>query len=255
MAAPNDAEHHQSEQVKRAGCGGALLVAIAAVLLARGSLLRKPMVENKIPVVTAHVGAPIAEAIRTAGLKLDYTKHYDDAPVAIDYPVKLHYSDPEHPFDLPPARFVFLPQSAGIITGVETSPVLMYVDLHKAHEVALELMETLERAGWLLTQSYPTDYAAVEGVFRDNSLKPKIERLYGEWRLGTVTADIYVKKRRDVEAQFEGRDPKDLYLPSIDIFDPVLREELTKKVYERRQQKTGDFNRSLPLSAWVNEAR
>lgn len=213
------------------------------------------MTEKEIPVVRAHVGAPIVEAVRTAGLKLNYARHYDNAPVIIDYPVRVHYSDPQHPFDLPPTRFVFLPQSAGVITGVEMSPVQNYVDLRKAHEVALELMDALKRAGWTLTRSYPTDFEAVEKVFRGQLPSPKIERLYGEWKLGTVTADIYVKKSSDVGAELAHREPEELYLPSIDIFDPVLQEELTKKVYARREQENGDFNSSLPLSAWVGKQR
>ena len=213
------------------------------------------MSPTNIPVVKVRPGSAVSQVAAQAGLKLNYARLFDNSSIAIESPVQIRYDDPEHAFDLPPARFVWLPQRAGVVTGVEATPVLAYADLESAHKVALLVQERLSEAHWTPVSSFPKDLASAQRAFAKQPPGEEMSRIYSKWQVGPTTAEVYVKRHADTQAKAAGRAPTELYLPSVDIMDWALVKELDEKVFSRRRAVSGSINKSLPLSVWMNDQR
>ena len=205
------------------------------------------MASEEIPILQVKPGMSVAEVDRAAKLRLNYSSLSDNSAIVVDQPVRISYPDPDHGFELPPSRFVWLPQYAGTLAGIQTTTSLAYLDLKSAHETALVLMEKLRAAGWAAVETYPNDWATVERANNRKNPGDELRKTYGKWRLGTVTADVYVKEH----SNSPGALPGPQFLPGIDIMDWTLQDIIEKKVFARRQEVNGSVNKTLPLSEWV----
>ena len=79
------------------------------------------MSSQEIPILQVRPGMSVAEVERAAELHLNYSTLFDNSAIAMDRPVRVTYADRQYGFELPPSRFVWLPQRAGVITGIETT--------------------------------------------------------------------------------------------------------------------------------------
>ena len=249
-----------------------LLAAACLILLSSGGILAllsntdETMSEtpptaaqaDELPVVRAAVGTTLHRVRAASTYAFDFSGRDDNADFIIEKPVVFEYgggpADDSLWFRLPPTRFVWLAQDAGVVHSITTTPQLQFTDLDGAYRLAQRIAETIDATTWPRAESEPVTEAELRRIFADPETRETARLTLGLWQVGDV--EVYVElKRRFVagsnRAQAAGVD-EDSYLVQVGINDPGLSTRLTGRVYERREA-AGDRYQALPLSVWLDE--
>lgn len=212
-----------------------------------------PVPTNDSAILRVAVGQNIAAVERASGIVFHLDRLRDNSPVILEQVVSILYDDPNHGFQLPPTRFVMISQAAGIVTGVDTSPQLGFLDLAKAHDLAIVLRGQIETAHWEVVRAYPADLSLLERLIADPSRRGRFEKDYAELRAGNARLRLYIKEA--IGIGLEGREPSprgQLFLVNVDVTDEQLTSAVLERVYAKRRELTGSVNDSLPLSVWLH---
>ena len=201
------------------------------------------------PTLHLKIGAPLESTLKAAPIPLNSEKLMDDTPFVIDQPITVAYDGPGA-FTFPPTRFVMISQAAGVITGIDTSPQLKFTNLADTHALAFRLQTELQKGGWAVVKSYPTNPAELQNLVADPNRTRRFEKDYAELQAGTVSLRIYIKEA--LGTGLEGRNPPargNLFLVNTDFIDRDLRSKMEEQVKAKRNQ-SGKPNEPLPLSVW-----
>jgi len=200
------------------------------------------------------IGQSIEVVERSNGIPFHLDRLRDNSPVVLDQIISVVYDEPDHILHLPPSRFVMISQYAGVVTGIDTSPQLRYLDLGESHSLAVALKAQLEAAHWQLVRSYPGDLELLQRLISDPTRHGRFERDYAEFRIGEVHLRLYIKEA--IGIGLEEREPavrRNLFLVNVDLVDPNRVALEAGRVFAKRRELTGKPNESLPLSAFLGK--
>ena len=228
---------------------GVLLIALAIYLFFRNEAIDM----NKIPTLKLTLGQNIFVILRDNHYDHDISRHDDNTPVIIESPVQLDFAEPNIGFKLPPTRYLWLTQYAGIVTSLSTSPQLEYWNLEKAHEFATQMMNKLVKLGWVVHREYPLSYEEVRDMFDKSKAKnEKFWKDYGDYSSGDITLNIDIKQIILPETGNNLTEKDAILLLNIHINNEELSKRQGKITYGQRRKVNGTANDPLPLSYWHN---
>ena len=199
------------------------------------------------PVLQIRIGSSIREVQHLSDIKFSLDKKDDNSSVILDQPATVKYVDTEGAFTLPPTRYVWISQAAGIVTGFSTTPQLDYLDLPEANSLANTLVHLINQSGWKIIQTFPGDLAVLQQMVRESDPEGFFEKSYGKWRLRSNELSISVKRQWDGQANVR----RQVFLVNVEVDDTRLADEQSDKVYARRKQQNGSLDKPVPLSEWL----
>lgn len=212
---------------------------------------------DELPAIRVAVGAGLRHVQEASGYAFDLSGRDDASNLVVEDPVVVEYGDgPDDPlgFRLPPTRFVWIAQRAGVVHSVTTTPQLQYADFDGAYRLAQEVAATVSSAAWRRAGGEPTTEAGLRAFFADPETRETARRELGRWRAGGAELALTVKRSLAAgsnRAQAAGADG-DRYLVEVTVDDVALDTELAEKVVARRRA-AGDEGTPLPLSVWLDE--
>ena len=213
---------------------------------------------DSLAVVRAAVGARLSRVQDASTYPLDVTGRNDTADFIIEEPVVFEYggdaADDALSFRLPPTRFVWLSQTAGVVHSVNTSPQIQFADFEGAYQLAGEVAATIDATAWTRAEHTPITKAELRRAFADPQTRETARFTLDQWTAGSVEMSLTLKRlfvAGSNRAQAAGVEA-DGYLIDISITDVDLGVQLMDDAYARRRE-AGDEYTPLPLSVWLDE--
>jgi hypothetical protein len=131
------------------------LAVISASLLYAGWQRTVPLKTVVPTVINLNIGAKYEDVVRSSSYPI--TKHtaiVHDIPLDVggsfveEPAVILHFTDPQHGFELPPTKFAAIGYWHNQVTTVSTSPMLDTLPFHEAVALLEILQNQFKRGGW-----------------------------------------------------------------------------------------------------------
>jgi len=105
------------------------------------------MDDTPTDLICAALGQTLADVAAASSYPFDFRTLQDDDLITVGQPVKFRYAG-AHGFDLPPTRFIGLTATAALVTAIDMSPQLNYLDAASAMALADHVAAQATAAGW-----------------------------------------------------------------------------------------------------------
>ncbi|HEV2763853.1 MAG TPA: hypothetical protein VGV38_12805 [Pyrinomonadaceae bacterium] len=225
----------------------AVAAALALWAAARpGQEKEKTMQPAEMPVVRAAVGRKITEVQADSRMDFDLRSKNDNSPHVIEQPVVVEYADERLGLRLPPTRFVWIAQQAGVVTEIETSPHLEFLSLEEAHALATRLAEQFAASRWNTLGRQPVSLERMRAAVADPERYWTFEQPYGEWASGSLRLELTLRESGKGVPKELKTEP--LFVVNARFHDRALREKMEGVVFRAREDVNKDINQPLPLS-------
>lgn len=210
---------------------------------------------NNIPTLRLRLGQNYFDILRGNHFNHDISNNDDKTPVVIETPVQLDFAEPQIGFKLPPTRYLYLSQYAGIVTNIMTTPQLQLWNLKKSHDFAAQMTINLRKMGWIVHREYPLPYEMVKSMYAEaKTNNEKFWKIYGEFTSGSIR--VYIEVKQVIHPETHPLEKKDLtenddiFLVNINIDNEELRSQQFALVDKQRQEVNGTIYKALPISYW-----
>ncbi len=211
-------------------------------------------IESDLPRLVAGLGDTLLDVRQHSTFAFRTDLLSDSYVVAVDKPLQFVFAGP-HPFELAPTRFASLECTAAIVTAIQSSPHLDYLETASALALVAQLNERILQAGWHVEREerpVPTGAELALGL-RDPALPDDTWWFAAIYASGT--ARLYVKLRRTHRAGRTG--PGDLFLVTLQWRDDALLDRAIALAKRLRQQDglPPDRDRPIALETYVERVR
>ena len=174
---------------------------------------------------------------------------FDTSPVMVTRLVELTVVTDQQPLALPPTRFAAIEQTAGVVTGIRTAPMVNYARLKPTDGLARWLINHARANGWTIAEESLPDL----DTLRDQLAAPARQRVrttYAVLKRGEASLRVVLEESSTRPRDMKPRATEPLFLVHTDFSHKPLREAQSAKLFARRKQMTGG-TQSVPLSAWA----
>lgn len=139
-----------------------IVLILFIALLGGGLWLELPaQLSKSYPEITLKIGDTYEQVQQASTYKMSRALSPDGSgfwTTDVREPASLHFNDPDHSFVTPPAKFLGITASRGIISSIRMSPQVETLPLKETLDVVADLEQQLEKSGWKICK--PTEYAA-----------------------------------------------------------------------------------------------
>jgi hypothetical protein len=202
-----------------------------------------------LPTVVVALGHHVnqVKAHSTLPVRLEQLKDRD--ALVVQEPNTFVYDHPERGFALPEARYVWIMTALGVVTSLEVSPQVEYLNIDDAFKLSASLIDLFERSGWKKDPAVkvPLILSEIRRKFDDPAADPRLKRGIGRWRNGGDIVHAAIARKHKVgepDARTLGY-TEDKYLITISIENKPLSDTWYNKMIQQRKQDGYDDQRPL----------
>jgi hypothetical protein len=214
--------------------------------------------QPKPPTLQIHVGQSLFQITRNQPVQINLEQLLDQSPVLIDEVFIFNYDEAGLAFTLPPTRYIWLSQLAGVVHSIKTAPHLRYLALPEAWDLGRAITSQIETGTqWQLVDRTSSSLADVQAMAAGSESKDEFRVWMGEWQQQSVTLELSLQRqvRAGRDRGEKGAPGHDLYLVNLLISDGDLERKLLDQVIDKRLAIAGDPTEALPLTVWLEEQR
>lgn len=205
---------------------------------------------SALPTIVVALGHHVSEikARSTLPVRIEQLKDLD--ALVVQEPNTFVYDHPERGFTLPEARYVWIMTALGVVTNLDVSPQIEYLNIDGALKLSSSLIDLFNRSGWKKDPvvKVPLILSEIRRKFEDPAADPRLKRGIGRWRNGDDILHVEIARKHKVGESYAKAlgYTEDKYLVTVSIGNKTLLDTWYEKMSQQRKQD--GYNDVRPLS-------